>query len=177
MSDHNLLLDQTRRHFFKDCAIGLGGIALSEMLNGSKANASSIGGLHHKPKAKNVIFLFMAGGPSQLDLFDEKPELTRWHAKPIPQEFIKGKRFAFMDSFSKETPKLLATPRKFKKYGQSGASISELFPSLGTVADDITIVRSMATNVFNHAPAKVFIHRSNKQLKARRAKTRGGRMK
>ncbi|MEN9673222.1 MAG: hypothetical protein RL553_1487, partial [Planctomycetota bacterium] len=77
MSDHNLLLDQTRRHFFKDCAIGLGGIALSEMLNGSKANASSIGGLHHKPKAKNVIFLFMAGGPSQLDLFDEKPELTR----------------------------------------------------------------------------------------------------
>lgn len=164
MPDHNPLLDQTRRHFFKDCAIGLGGIALSEMLNGSNANASSIGGLHHKPKAKNVIFLFMAGGPSQLDLFDEKPELTRWHTKPIPQEFIKGKRFAFMDSFSKETPKLLATPRKFKKYGQSGASISELFPSLGTVADDITIVRSMATNVFNHAPAKVFMNSGSAQF-------------
>ena len=74
MPDRNPLLDQTRRHFFKDCAIGLGGIALSEMLNGSNASASSIGGLHHKPKAKNVIFLFMAGGPSQLDLFDEKPE-------------------------------------------------------------------------------------------------------
>lgn len=127
MAFENQLLNQTRRHFFKDCAIGLGGIALSEMLNGSSANASSNGGLHHKPRAKNVIFLFMAGGPSQLDLFDEKPELNRWHAKPIPQEFIKGKRFAFMDTFSKETPKLLASPRKFKKHGQSGASISELF--------------------------------------------------
>ena len=130
MSDHNPLLDQTRRHFFKDCAIGLGGIALSEMLNGSKANASSIGGLHHKPKAKNVIFLFMAGGPSQLDLFDEKPELTRWHAKPIPQEFIKGKRFAFMDSFPRRRPSFLRPRGSLKSMAKVALPSLSFFPLL-----------------------------------------------
>jgi len=158
------LLAQTRRHFFKDCAMGLGSLALADIMQDGKLFASSGGGLHHAPKAKKVIFLFMAGGPSQLDLFDEKPELVRWNGKPIPQEFIKGKRFAFMDTFSKEVPKLMASPRKFKKYGKSGASVSEILPNMASVADQITVIRSMATNVFNHAPAKVFMNTGSAQF-------------
>ncbi|MFZ9824143.1 MAG: DUF1501 domain-containing protein, partial [Gemmataceae bacterium] len=84
--------------------------------------------------------------------------------KPIPQEFIKGKRFAFMDTFSKEVPKLMASPRKFKKYGNSGASVSEILPNMASVADQITVIRSMATNVFNHAPAKVFMNTGSAQF-------------
>ncbi|MFN6051043.1 MAG: DUF1501 domain-containing protein, partial [Planctomycetia bacterium] len=81
------LLAQTRRHFFKDCAMGLGSLALADIMQDGKLFASAGGGLHHAAKAKKVIFLFMAGGPSQLDLFDEKPELVKWNGKPIPQEF------------------------------------------------------------------------------------------
>lgn len=158
------ILAQTRRHFFKDCALGLGSLALTDLMRGGQVFAAPHGGLHHAPKAKRVIFLFMAGGPSQLDLFDDKPELVKWHGKPIPQEFIKGKRFAFMDTFAKETPKLLASPRKFKSHGQSGARISEIFPNIGAVADQISIVRSVATNVFNHAPAKVFMNTGSAQF-------------
>lgn len=144
--------------------MGLGSLALADIMQDGKLFASSGGGLHHAPKAKKVIFLFMAGGPSQLDLFDEKPELVRWNGKPIPQEFIKGKRFAFMDTFSKEVPKLMASPRKFKKYGNSGASVSEILPNMASVADQITVIRSMATNVFNHAPAKVFMNTGSAQF-------------
>ena len=144
--------------------MGLGSLALADIMQDGKLFASSGGGLHHAPKAKKVIFLFMAGGPSQLDLFDEKPELVRWNGKPIPQEFIKGKRFAFMDTFSKEVPKLMASPRKFKKYGKSGASVSEILPNMASVADQITVIRSMATNVFNHAPAKVFMNTGSAQF-------------
>ena len=144
--------------------MGLGSLALADIMQDGKLLASTGGGLHHAAKAKKVIFLFMAGGPSQLDLFDEKPELVRWNGKPIPQEFIKGKRFAFMDTFSKEVPKLMASPRKFKKYGKSGASVSEILPNMASVADQITVIRSMATNVFNHAPAKVFMNTGSAQF-------------
>lgn len=144
--------------------MGLGSLALADIMQDGKLLASTGGGLHHAAKAKKVIFLFMAGGPSQLDLFDEKPELVKWNGKPIPQEFIKGKRFAFMDTFSKEVPKLMASPRKFKKYGNSGASVSEILPNMASVADQITVIRSMATNVFNHAPAKVFMNTGSAQF-------------
>ena len=144
--------------------MGLGSLALADIMQDGKLFASAGGGLHHAAKAKKVIFLFMAGGPSQLDLFDEKPELVKWNGKPIPQEFIKGKRFAFMDTFSKEVPKLMASPRKFKKYGNSGASVSEILPNMASVADQITVIRSMATNVFNHAPAKVFMNTGSAQF-------------
>jgi hypothetical protein len=105
----------------------------------------------------------MAGGPSQLDLFDRKPDLNRLHGQPIPESFVKGKRFAFMNTFSKERPKLLASPRRFRQNGQSGAWISELLPNIGSVADKLTMIRSMNTNVFNHAPAKMFANTGSPQ--------------
>src|SRR6516165_3917079 len=119
------LLLQTRRHFFQDCALGLGSIALASLLNEGRAAPALVNPLapkkgHHPPRAKHVIFLFMAGGPSQLELFDYKPKLAELHGKPIPDEFVKGKRFAFMDTFTKEKPKLLAARRKFARHGQAG---------------------------------------------------------
>ena len=96
----------------------------------------------------------MAGAPSQIDLFDPKPALTKHDGQDIPEEFIKGERFAFI----KGTPKLLASPFQFQKHGQSGAEISELLPNLAKIADDITIIRSMQTTQFNHAPAQIFMN-------------------
>ena len=96
----------------------------------------------------------MAGAPSQLDLFDPKPALTKHDGQDIPEEFIKGERFAFI----KGTPKLLGSPFQFQQHGQSGAEISELLPHLAKLADEITIVRSMQTTQFNHAPAQIFMN-------------------
>ncbi len=106
----------------------------------------------------------MAGGPSQLELFDPKPQLTKLNGQPIPDSFLAGKRFAFMDTFTKEKPKLLAARRKFFQHGQCGAWFSECLPHLGSVADDLAIIRTMQTNVFNHAPAKVFINTGSPQF-------------
>jgi hypothetical protein len=156
-----------RRHFLKGCPIGLAGMALANLE--ARAGTDRAGdplalqASHHSPRAKSVIFLFMAGGPSQLDLFDHKPDLNRLHGQPIPESFVKGKRFAFMNTFSKERPKLLASPRRFRQNGQSGAWISELLPNIGSVADKLTMIRSMSTNVFNHAPAKMFANTGSPQ--------------
>ena len=159
------MFERTRRHFFRDCAVGLGSIALTSLLQReAQGNPLAPRPPHFPAKAKNVIYLFMAGGPSQLELFDEKPKLTALNGQPIPDEFLKGKRFAFMDTFSKEKPKLLAARRKFAKHGQSGATISECLPHLATVADDLTFIKSMQTNVFNHAPAKVFMNTGSAQF-------------
>jgi hypothetical protein len=170
MTPHDLLL-QTRRHFFKDCALGLGSIALTALLNEGKAPAAPAlpnplapKQPHFPGKAKSVIYLFMAGGPSQLELFDHKPLLQELHGKPIPESFIKNKRFAFMDSFTKNPPKLLATKRKFAQHGKCGAWVSECFPHIATIVDDIAIVRSMATDVFNHGPAKLFVNTGSPQF-------------
>src|SRR5262245_10111487 len=128
MSPANPLLLRTRRHFFHDCALGLGSMALASLLSDGKVFAAeeAIQGNplgpkkpHFLAKAKSVIYLFMAGGPSQLELFDPKPKLQELHGKPIPQSFIENKRFAFMDSFTKEVPKLLATKRKFARHGKT----------------------------------------------------------
>ena len=113
---------------------------------------------HFPAKAKSVIYLFMAGGPSQLELFDFKPKLQEYSGQPIPESFIKGRRFAFMDLFTKNPPKLLGTTRKFARHGQSGAWVSALLPHFSKVVDDVAIVRSVATDVFNHAPAKLFVN-------------------
>jgi hypothetical protein len=166
------LLLQTRRHFFGQCAVGLGSMALAALFNEGRGQAAETPQLvdplapkksHFPGKAKRVIFLFMAGGPSQLELFDHKPKLASLHGKPIPDEFIKGKRFAFMDTFTKEPPKLLATRRKFAQHGQAGSWVSDSLPHIAGIVDDIAIVRSMATNVFNHAPAKIFINTGSPQ--------------
>jgi hypothetical protein len=149
------LLLRTRRHFFRDCALGVGSMALASL-----AGART----HHEPKAKAVIFLFMAGGPSQLELFDHKPKLDAMSGKPIPEEFIKGKRFAFMDTFAgKKVPLLLGTRRKFRRHGQAGSWVSECLPHTASVVDDIAVVRSIRTNVFNHAPAKLFMNTGSAQ--------------
>ena len=160
------LLKQTRRHFFRDCAMGLGATALTALLqrDAVAANPLTPKPSHFVAKAKAVIYLFMAGGPSQLELFDPKPQLTKLNGQPIPDSFLSGKRFAFMDTFTKEKPKLLAARRKFSRHGQSGAWLSECLPHLGSVADDMAIVRTMQTNVFNHAPAKVFINTGSPQF-------------
>jgi hypothetical protein len=166
----NPLLLQTRRHFFKDCSIGLGAMALESLLNDNLFGQAAFSSPQapRKPqfpaKAKSVIYLFMAGGPSQLELFDYKPKLQELNGQPIPESFIKNKRFAFMDLFTKEVPKLLGTKRKFARHGQCGAYVSECLPYLAGVVDDIAFVRSVATDVFNHAPAKIFVNTGSPQF-------------
>ncbi|HJT31323.1 MAG TPA: DUF1501 domain-containing protein [Pirellulales bacterium] len=153
-------LSQTRRHFFHDCAVGLGSIALAGLLGERPADASAASGVsplqpklgHFAARAKRIIYLFMAGGPSQLELFDYKPKLQELDGQTVPESYVKNKRFAFI----KGDAKLLGTRRKFARYGQSGAELSELLPGLAGIADDVAIVRGMATDVFNHGPAKLF---------------------
>jgi hypothetical protein len=119
---------------------------------------------HLPARARSVIYLFMAGGPSQLELFDYKPELQKYSDQPIPDSFIKGRRFAFMDIFTKAHPRLLGTTRRFARHGQAGAWVSECLPHLAGVVDDLTFVRSVATDVFNHAPAKLFANTGSSQF-------------
>jgi hypothetical protein len=113
---------------------------------------------HFPARAKNVIYLFMAGGPSQLELYDFKPELKKYDNKIVPDSLMAGKRFAFMDSFTKEKPKMLGTRRKFRQYGRSGAWISDLLPYISGIADDITFLKGVSTENFNHGPAKCFVN-------------------
>jgi hypothetical protein len=169
MTPQDPLLLRTRRHFFGDCAVGLGSMALASLLNPARAADTLSGPLapkkgHFPGKARAIIYLFMAGGPSQLELWDYKPKLNELHGKPIPDELIQGKRFAFMDSFTKEKPKLLGTKRKFKQHGQAGTWVSECLPYTAGVVDDLAVVRSLSTNVFNHAPAKLFINTGSPQF-------------
>jgi hypothetical protein len=171
-SDNHPLRDITRRHFFSKCAVGLGSIALASLLDANKLFGKEpklVNPFLPKPpqypaRVKNIIYLFMAGGPSQLEMFDYKPKLVELNAQPIPESFVKGKRFAFMDSFSKGRPKLLGTRRKFARHGQSGAWVSELLPHTAGIVDDITLIHSCATDVFNHAPAKLFMNTGSSQF-------------
>ncbi len=107
---------------------------------------------HHRPKAKAVIYLFMAGGPSQLELFDYKPKLAEFHGKTPPDKFMKGKRFAFL----KKNVTLLRPYRRFARYGNSGMTLSDLLPHHRDIVDDVCFIKSMQTDVFNHGPAKLF---------------------
>ena len=159
----------TRRQFLSRCAMGLGGIALASL---EKQSAGATAGplvhplapkpSHFAPRAKNIIYLFMAGGPSQLELLDYKPRLIELNGQPVPESLIAGKRFAFMDS--SHGTKLLGTRRKFARHGQSGAWVSELFPHTAGIVDDISIVNSCAATLFNHAPAKLFMNTGSGQF-------------
>ncbi len=150
------LLDITRRHFFGSAGFGIGAAALTSLLNPRifADTAMSPKKPHFTAKCKNVIYLFMAGGPSQLDLFDYKPALTKFDGQPCPEDLIKGERFAFI----KGVPKLLGSPHHFARCGQSGAELSVLLPHLAAIADDVAIVRSLHTTQFNHAPAQIFMN-------------------
>jgi len=153
----------TRRHFFRDVGFGIGSLALTSLANDRLFAAPKPldffrgegGRTHFAPKAKQVIFLFMAGAPSQLDLFDHKPLLQKHDGEEIPTGIIpEGERFAFV----RGTPRLLGSPFAFKQHGQSGNQISELLPHLQRHADEIAIIRSMKTTQFNHAPAQIFMN-------------------
>src|SRR6476659_7634909 len=158
----------TRRWFFKQCGVGLGTIALGSLLNQKLLGASKpslINPLapkapHFAPKAKRVIYLFMAGAPSHLELFDYKPQLEKFSGTLPPAELLKGYRAAFINPQSK----LLVPKFKFAKHGQSGAELSELLPHLSEVVDDVAIVKSMYTDAFNHAPAQIFALTGNQQF-------------
>jgi hypothetical protein len=159
----------TRLHFFEQCQVGLGAMALASMSGAtsspllaapSPASPMAPRAPHFPAKAKAIIYLFMAGGPSQLDLFDPKPKLQDLSGQVIPESFVANKRFAFL----KKDAKLLGSNRKFGCYGESRAVISELLPNLQQVADELCIVRSMVTDVFNHGPAKLFVNTGSPQF-------------
>ncbi len=161
--ERRLTHDVTRRHFFGRCAVGLGAIALNQMLQeegfaaGPKIDPANPMDPRVPPlpaKAKNVIYLFMAGGPSQLDLFDEKPKLAELTGKAPPASLMQGKRFAFL----KGNETLLGTKRKFSRQGQCGMNLSELLPHHQKIADDACWLQGMTTDVFNHGPAKLFMN-------------------
>ncbi|MBI3696436.1 MAG: DUF1501 domain-containing protein [Acidobacteria bacterium] len=164
--EDRLLQLETRRHFFGRCGVGLGRLAFAGLLTdgalfgatAKPSNPMAPKSPHFPAKVKNVIYLFMAGGPSQLELFDYKPKLQEYDSKTAPESLLKGKRFAFMDSFTKDPPKLLGTRREFKRYGRSGLYVSELLPNIGSVADDIALLSGVSTDNFNHGPAKCFIN-------------------
>ena len=154
-----------RRWFLRDCGVGLGGMALTSLLSRPSAAAATSKPLelrvpHHAAKAKRVIYLFMAGAPSHLDLFDYKPELARRSGTLPPPSVLKGYRSAFINPNSA----LLGPKFKFSKYGQSGAEISELLPHLANMADDICIVRSMTTDAVNHAPGQILMNTGSQQF-------------
>ncbi len=173
MDPKNLLLGQTRRHFFKNCALGVGKIALASMLAGGRFATAQQPRIvsplaprrpHYTPKAKSVIYLFMAGGPSQLELFDHKPRLQQLNNQPIPESYLRDRRFAFMNTFTNQVPRLLATRRRFAQHGQCGAWVSELLPHFGSIVDDVSILPAVATEVFNHGPAKLFVNTGSPQF-------------
>jgi Protein of unknown function (DUF1501) len=149
----------SRRWFIEQCGIGMGAFALNHLLMSSGYAQKAADPLapkrpHHAPKAKNVIFLFMAGGPSHMELFDYKPQLAKFDGTLPPPDLIKGYRAAFINPSSK----LLGPKFKFSKHGQSGAEISELLPHTANIVDDIAIVKSMVTDAFNHAPGQLMMN-------------------
>jgi len=156
-NEDRLLQLATRRHFFSRCGVGLGKIALASLLTDGKIFGQSQAG-HFPAKVKSVIYLFMAGAPSQFELFDYKPTLQKYNNQPVPDSLMAGKRFAFMDTFAKEKPKLLGTRREFKQHGQSGAWVSELLPHIAALSDDIAFLKGVAAENFNHGPAKCFVN-------------------
>jgi hypothetical protein len=157
-----------RRWFFRQCGVGLGSIALASLLGERAFGKPSLKVTdplgpkepHFKPKAKRVIYLFMAGAPSQLELFDYKPALAKYNGKPIPQEVVMGQKYAFI----KPDAALYGTEFKFAKHGQCGAELSEAIPHLAEVVDDIAIVKSMTTDAFNHAPGQMLMQTGSSQF-------------
>ncbi len=154
-----------RRHFLRDCSLGLGGIALASLMGCESGQALSEAGRdlsrplelrtgHFAPKARQVIFLHMAGAPSQLELFDFKPALHAHDGQDCPSSFLEGKRFAFIEG----VPKLLGPQASFQQHGASGAWVSDLFPHFSNVVDEVAFLKAVHTDEFNHAPAQLFMH-------------------
>jgi len=158
---HDNLLAQSRRQFLGKCTAGIAGAWLTSMA----AKASSSFNIedhisHIAPKAKRVIFLHMAGAPSQLELFDYKPDLKKFNGKDTPAEYLAGQRFAFIQG----VPKLMDTIYPFHQAGQSGQWITDRMPHFEKVIDEVCFIKSMHTNQFNHAPAQLLLHTGNANL-------------
>ena len=152
---------QTRRSFLRSSgSLSLGAIALNA-LNGRDTKAALLAdnplaprAPHFKPRAKRMIYLHMSGGPPNLDIFDYKPELVKRTGQDCPDEFLKGRRFAFTTG----VPKLMGTPRNFSQHGPGGLWMSDAVPNFHKIAGDVTLVRSMKTDEFNHAPAELLLY-------------------
>ena len=152
-----------RRAFLGRCGTGLGHVALCHLLGAGRglggADSGTIGPLVPKPspqraRAKNVIFLFMAGGPSQVDLLDPKPEMRRWHGQPVPPSVLAG----LPDPVIRGSARVFASPRTFRRHGRAGIELSDYLPHLGTVADELCVVRSMRTDISDHTPAQLLMN-------------------
>lgn len=159
---------QTRRHFLSACGVGLGALGLGALSTACQSSSKTLNETpitgahlpHLAPKAKRVIYIHMAGAPSQLELFDYKPELQKFHGKDCPAHLLEGKKFAFIQG----VPKMLGPQGHFAQYGQSGAWLSDYIPHLQTVADEITFLKAVHTDQFNHAPAQLFMHTGTPRL-------------
>ncbi len=168
-----LLAASTRRHFFSDCRVGLGAMALASLAGVRRSRVGHAGRRHASRSQGHAFpregqaghFPVHGRGPSQLDLFDPKPKLVELSGQTIPESYVKGKRFAFI----KADAKLLGSARKFERVGQSGAEIGENLPHLKTIVDDTCILRAMKTDVFNHGPAKLFMNSGSPQFSGRPA--------
>ncbi len=165
MNSPDFLHHQTRRQLFQTCGVGLGKVALASLLANGATRSSAFGlgsgdnplapkKTHFAPRAKRVIYLFMAGAPSQLELFDNKPKLRELDGKPIPPSVIAGQRYAFIQPDAA----VLAPRFEFHRHGQCGAEISDQLPHLARMVDDIAIVKSVHTDQFNHSPAQIFFN-------------------
>ena len=160
---------QTRRSFFRSCAGGIGTMALADLLASEGRASAAVGGSVNPlapkappmaAKAKSVIFMFMEGAPSQMDLFDPKPELQRWNGKPLPASVTKDLRLAFI----KPTASVLGSPRVFRPAGQCGMELCDLLPHTASVADDLCLVRSMHSDAFNHHPGQLLLMTGHTQF-------------
>ena len=157
----------SRRWFMKDCGLSLGSVALTSMLGQGAASGASVvtnpqapRAPHYPAKAKNVIFLFMGGAPSHLDLFDNKPVLRKMNGSNPPAELLKG----YQSAFIRPENKLLGSKFPFKHFGECGMEMAEILPHIGSCADDITLIRSMHTDAFNHAPAQILMSTGSQQF-------------
>src|SRR5437667_12489242 len=160
MSGITPALAMNRRAFLGHSGLGL--MALTSLLNpgflrGAVSSSSSgvVNPLHHPPRARRIIFLYMAGGPSHLETFDYKPQLAKLHGQPMPESFTKGQQVAQLQN---QELACFAPQFAFSRRGRSGQEISELFPHIGTVADDLCIIRSMVTDAINHDPAHTLMN-------------------
>src|SRR3989440_9762426 len=160
LREHSLMM--TRRHFFGRTATGIGALALGSLLNPSLLSAMSedgqfpLGKPHFAPKAKRVIYLFMAGGPAQMDLLDYKPTLEKLHGTELPSSVRMGQRLTGMTSGQSSFP-VVKSLFKFSQHGKSGTYVSELLPGICEIVDDICIVKTVNTEAINHDPAITFI--------------------
>src|SRR6476660_897768 len=167
---NNMTFDNpTRRRFFRNGACSLGTIALDNLLaregRSAPAETPTANPLAPKPPqfsptAKNVIFLFMSGGPSQLDLFDPKPELRKWNGKPLPGSLTKDLKLAFV----KPNAAVMASPRQFRPSGRCGTAFSDYLPHIASCADDICLLRSVQTDAFNHDPGELLVMTGSTEL-------------